>query len=142
MKEVTKLMINQFQIKKLGFDFMGYEFKKECHLSFHHLIIPKRFCRERHVENEGYVMWNGAILKQDTAHNYLHTIEEHDLDMYFHINSEMIDENIKGYIDMENIRYIDDILCQFEREYYGKYDKKGNPIVRDAYLKRLVRKIY
>ena len=52
----------------------------------------------------------------------------------------MIDENIKGYLDMENIRYIDDVLNEFEREYSGKYTKKGYPIVKEEYTRRLVRK--
>jgi len=28
MKDVTKLMINEFKIKELGYDFMGYELQK------------------------------------------------------------------------------------------------------------------
>ena len=28
MKEVTKLMINEFKIKQLGYDFMGYTLQK------------------------------------------------------------------------------------------------------------------
>ena len=141
MREITKLMIDHFHLARLGFDFMGYEFKKECHLSFHHAMIPKRVCKELHMEDEGYFWENGAILKQDTAHNYLHTIEDLNPDMYCEINSELIDENIKGYIDMENIRYIDDILRQFEKEYSGKRDINGYPIVKDAYLKRLARRL-
>ena len=40
-------------------------------LSFHHLIIPHRDCRTLGL-GEGYLEWNGAILNQNTSHDYLH----------------------------------------------------------------------
>ena len=46
MKEIVKLMINDFKIKQLGYDFMGYRFNKSIDLSFHHLIIPHRDCKK------------------------------------------------------------------------------------------------
>ena len=38
MREVTKLMINEFNMKKLGYDMMGYTFNNINELLFHHLI--------------------------------------------------------------------------------------------------------
>ncbi len=77
-----------------------------------------------------------AILRQNTAHDYLHVIEKYDPERFYAITNEMIDENIKGHLDIENIRYIDDILKGFEREFYGKHMKRGNPIIKEEYLKR------
>lgn len=133
MREITKLMIKKYALMKLKYDFMGYQFQRSNQLSYHHLIIPKR-------EGGPYTLENGVILKQRTAHEYLHIIEYYDLDMFYAITSELIDENIKGYIDFENLKAIDDILRQFEREYCGKRNKKGKPVIREEYTKRLIKK--
>ena len=42
MKDVTKEMIKIFRLKKLGCDFMGYEFVNPNELSFHHLIVARK----------------------------------------------------------------------------------------------------
>lgn len=132
MRDVTKLMINKYKILDLGFDFMGYSFKKENELSFHHLIIPKRLCKVKNISENGYVEWNGAILRQSTSHNYLHLIERYDRDIFLKITGEMIDENIRGNIDIDNLKNIDDALCNFEKEYSN--------LVKDEYTKRLIRR--
>ena len=74
MKEITKIMVNDFKIMKLGMDFMGYHVNRKQDLSYHHLIIPRRHCKEAGL-GEGYLYWNGAILRQNTSHDYLHIIE-------------------------------------------------------------------
>lgn len=131
MKEVTKLMINEFKIKQLGYDFMGYSLQKGDIYTFHHLIIPNR--------NGGpYARWNGAILCS-TPHQYLHVIEAKDYDMFCYLTSEMIDMNIKGYLDMHNIRNIDSVLCQFEKEHCGDRTSKGKILIKEEYTRRLLR---
>lgn len=135
MRELTKIMIKKYALNKLKMDFMGYEFQKPEQLSFHHLIIPHRESKLYGI-GEGYLEWNGAILRQNTSHDYLHVIEAFDYDRFAAITSEMIDENIKGYLDLENIRQIDDILTSFEREYSGKRTKKGQPIIKEQYTRR------
>lgn len=139
MREITKEMIIAYKLKKLGYDFMAYEFNKTQQLSFHHLIIPHRHCKENGL-GEGYIWWNGAILRQNTSHEYLHVIEAKDLERFNAITSELIDENIKGYLDQENLRAIDDILNGFEKEYCGTRTKKGYPLIKEEYTRRLIRK--
>lgn len=142
MRELTKIMIKKYALNKLKYDFMGYEFQQTNQLSFHHLIVPHRLCKQQGL-GEGYLEWNGAILTQSkfsNAHDYLHIIERYDLDMFNAITSEMIDENIKGYLDMENLRYIDDILRSFEREYCGQRTKKGYPLIKEEYTRRLIKR--
>lgn len=132
MKYVTNLMINEYGIKRLGIDFMGYSLEKGDIYTYHHLIIPKR--------NGGAItVQNGAILCGKSAHPYLHLIERYDYDRFLAITSEMIDENIKGYLDMDNIHYIHDILESFEREYSGTRSKKGKLIIKEEYTRRLKR---
>mgnify|MGYP003290895267 CR=1 FL=1 len=81
MKQVTQLMINEFKIKQLGYDFMGYNLQKGDIYTFHHLIVPNR--------NGGpYARWNGAILFS-TPHQYLHVIEAKDYDMFCYLTSEV-----------------------------------------------------
>lgn len=130
MKQVTKLMIDEFNIKKLGYDFMGYSLNRGDIYTFHHLIVPNR-------QGGAYARWNGAILCGKTSHPYLHTIESRDYDMFSAITSEMIDINVKGWLDTANLRYIDDVLCCFEREHCSDRTKKGKLLIKDEYLKRM-----
>lgn len=141
MRELTKEMIKYYNLKKLKIDFMGYEFNRYQDLSFHHLIIPHRMCKELGF-GEGYLWWNGSILnqKQDSSHPYLHIVEAKDYDMFLAITSEMIDEVIKGYLDMQNLYRIDDILCCFEREHCSDETKKGKPLIKEGFTRRLVRR--
>lgn len=133
MREITKQMIADYKIKELGFDFMGYP--ADNMLSFHHLIVPHRECKTTGL-GDGYYHWNGAILVQKTSHEYLHLIEAKDYDMFSAITSEMIDENQKGYLDMNNLRYILDVLHCFEREHCFDKGKKGNYLIKEEYLYR------
>jgi hypothetical protein len=127
MKDVTKEMIKIFKLKKLGCDFMGYEFVNPNELSFHHLVIANR--------DGGLVtIDNGAILKQKTSHDYIHVIEMYDPEIFYLITSEMIDENIKGYLDIKNLRKIRDLLEYFEREYCSTRTNNGKLLIKREYL--------
>jgi hypothetical protein len=138
MREVTRNMIRIYCLNKLKYDFMGYEFSDNRELSFHHLIIAKKDCKG--MERKGFEIWNGAILVQDRAHEYLHKIECYDRERFEAITKEMIDENVKRHLDMENIRVIDDILRSFEGEYLGVRARNGNEIIKEEYLHRLLLK--
>ena len=133
MKEITKIMVNDFKIMKLGMDFMGYHVNRKQDLSFHHLIIPRRHCKEAGL-GEGYLYWNGAILRQNTSHAYLHTIEKIDPDIFYELTSEMIDENIKGRLDIDNLKRIHDLLLYFEREHDHDTSKKGKLLIKREFV--------
>ena len=64
MKEITKLFVNKYRIKKIGYDFMGYTFVSPTDLSYHHLIIEKVKGGEESLEN-------GCVLVRNTAHDYI-----------------------------------------------------------------------
>jgi hypothetical protein len=129
IKEITKLMINEFKIKKLGYDFMGYQLQKRDIYTFHHLIVPNR-------EGGKCERWNGSILCGKSSHPYLHLIEAKDYDMFCYLTSEMIDMNIKGYLDIQNLRNINNLLKQFEREHCSDRTRKGKILLKEEYLRR------
>lgn len=133
-------MYKKYALDKLKMDFAGYFIKNPSQISFHHLIVSHKECKNRGL-GEGYWEWNGALLVQHTSHDYLHQIQNYDEDRFLDITSEMIDENIKGYLDMDNIRVIDDIMESFEREYCNTTTKKGYPIIKPEYVReRVLRK--
>ena len=133
MREVTKLMVNDFKIMKLGYDFLGYKVNRKQDLSYHHLIIPRRHCKEAGL-GEGYLYWNGAILRQNTSHDYLHLIENIDPEIFYELTSEMIDENIKGRLDIDNLKRIHDLLLYFEREHDHDTSKKGKLLIKREFV--------
>ena len=126
MKNITNIMIDLYNLKKI--DFMGYTFTKN-NASYHHLIIPKRL-------NGPETIQNGAVLNGKTSHPYLHRIQNVDIDVFNYITSEMIDINIKGYLDKANLRHIDDVLCEFEREHSGDTTKQGKLLIKEEYTRR------
>lgn len=133
MREITKEMIKLYDIKKLGYDFMGYTFRNINELSFHHLIVPHRDCKREGL-GEGYLLWNGAILKQDTSHEYLHTIERIDREVFLQITKEMVDENNKRKIDIENLKRVRELLLYFEEKYKDIENKQGKKLIKQKYI--------
>lgn len=130
-------MIKEYNLKKLGYDFMGFRFRRISDLSFHHLIIPHRDCKG--IEADGYVKWNGAILVQDTSHAYLHLIETVDRDRFEYITQRMVEMNVNGELDPYNLERIEQALRVFEIENRGLENKKGKSLIRDAYFYRIYR---
>lgn len=129
MKEITITMINLFKIEEV--DFMGYSINKST-LSYHHLIVPRRLGGPETIDN-------GAILNRLTSHPYLHIIENRDPEIFFLVTSEMVDENIKRKIDLENLKKINDLLNTFEREFCSSLTRKGKPLIKEEYTKRLIK---
>ena len=138
MREITKLMVNDFNLKKLGYDFAGFHFNKTNELSFHHLIVPHRDSKEYGI-GEGYVYWNGAILVQNTSHDYLHLIERINRPMFLAITDELVKENKQGYVDVDNIRRIHNVMEEFESRYGDVKSKKGKLLVKREYVKNRIK---
>lgn len=110
---------------------MGYTFKRKNDLSYHHLIIPKRMGGKETFEN-------GAILRQNTSHDYLHAIEKIDPEIFTLITSELVDENILRRIEYENLVRIRDLLLYFEREHDHDTTKKGHLIVKREFVRERI----
>lgn len=132
MKQVTEELIKDFKIMELGYDMMGYTVEKETQLSFHHLIIPRRNSHAMGI-GDGYVYWNGSILRQNTAHNYLHIIERLEPELFYLISSEILDEKIKGKIDKENLLKIREILLYFENKHKEDTCSTGSLLLKKKY---------
>ncbi|MBR1385238.1 MAG: hypothetical protein IJ568_00245 [Bacilli bacterium] len=129
MLHITKLMIQKYNINDI--DFMGY-FINEDNASYHHLIIPKRNGGPKTISN-------GAILNKETSHSYLHLIEKKDYEVFYDLTREMIKENKLGKIDMEILKRIDDILNYFEKEHSQDTNFNGEMLIREDYIKRLLK---
>lgn len=125
MKPVTHEMIRIYHPKDI--DWMGYELRSIKDLTYHHII--KR-------ENGGLLtLDNGALLRGDTAHEYLHIIECKDLDMYIYINNLLKNINTQGYNPTKRqLLAIRAILEQFEREHCSDRTSKGRPLIRTKYI--------
>ena len=137
MKQVTHEMIEIFRINKLKYDFMGYTFKRTNELSFHHLIVPKRECKVQGL-GEGYLFWNGAILKQDTSHDYLHIIERIDRKCFEKITEILVYENQMRKLDKESLIRIRELLLSFEERYKYEETKGGRRLIKSQYMKERI----
>ena len=131
-------MIKDYNLKKLRYDFMGFRFNRLDELSFHHLLIPRKDCKG--IEAEGYVKWNGAILVQQTSHEYLHVIEQYDRDRFDYITERMKEMNENGQLDMYNLERIEMALKVFEMEYRDLTNKRGKVLIKDTYFNRILYK--
>lgn len=136
-RELRSEITSNFRVLELGYDFMGYRVERSGELSFHHMIVPKRFCSEYGL-GDGYYYWNGCVLVQRTSHNYLHLIEHYDLDRYDYITLVLIDIHDIGIIGLDNLRKIRDCLVGFEREYSGYRNRKGKEIIKEEYISERV----
>ena len=135
MRGITKQMIDDYKLKKLGYDFMGYTFNNINELSFHHLIIPRRLCNE--MPDRGYNRENGAILKQYSSHEYLHLIELYDRDRFLEITKWLVEENQLGRLDIESLRKIRDVLLSFEKEHENTKNSSGQLILKKKFKNRV-----
>lgn len=135
MDAITREMFKIYRLKKVGLDFMGYKVDKRNNISFHHLLIPNRFGGKRIIQN-GALLMQGQYFQDSNSHDYLHLIEHIDYEIFSLITSEMIDQNIKGYLDVKNLKKIRDLLEYFEHEHMNDRSKKGKLLIKQQYLIR------
>ena len=124
---VKELMINEYKLKEMGCDFMGYTLSRRDILTYHHLIVPRRHGGPSSVQN-------GAII-QRVPHDYLHLLERVSPETFYIVTSEMIDMNIKGYLDPFNLGNIHEALCEFEYKHAGEHTKKGKILITEEYTR-------
>ena len=140
MREVTKLMINDFRIMKLGYDFAGYKLVNRNDVSYHHYLVAKRDCKAMGL-GEGYTYENGVILNARTSHPELHLVESKEEKLFYYITSEFLDMKNKGYLDIENLKRIQEILLEFEHKYRNATDRKGKRLIKREYIEGKVKLI-
>ena len=126
MKPIVNLIVNKYNLKEYGIDFMGYRITDSRDITFHHLIKRKKDGGKETIEN-------GVVLTK-TSHKYLHIIEKENINIYKLITMEMLEEKNKG-VNVINIYNIDKLLLIFEQDYYKKYNVR----VKDKFQKRFLR---
>ena len=133
MKQVTKMLINDFKIKQLKYDFLGYSLQKGDSYNFHHLIYSHEYCRKNNL-GDGYWYNNGVILCGNSSHPYLHLIERENRYIFEEITQEMFEMKNKGYLDKNNLIAIHQMLDYFEADNKNVRNKKGQLIIKPQYL--------
>ena len=116
MKPITREMVHTYKINKLKYDFMGYTFDNTNQLSFHHLVIPKRECREMGL-GDG-----------------LHLIERIDREIFLEITQCMIRENKLGMLTKEELINIRNLLLYFENEHKMDVDREGRKLIKRKFI--------
>lgn len=132
MRKIVKNMIIAYKLQELGYDMMGYTFDSIEELSFHHLHVSKRY-------GGPYSLWNGSLLVRLTAHDYLHTIEKVDLDMFYAITREIGAEKEARRIQIENLKRIRDVLTSFEREHASDRRDDGKMLIKKEYIDKRIK---
>lgn len=126
MKQITKLMVNMYNLKKI--DFMGYKVSKDNPYTYHHLIKRCNSGKE--------TIENGAILTKN-SHEYLHIVESRDLELYNYINNVLKQINEQGHEPLlRQILAIDYLLKLFEKDHMNDRSSKNKRLIKNEYLRR------
>lgn len=131
MGKLTDRIFYDFNLHKLGYDFMGYTFDSKQELSYHH-IQTKKLGGETTYEN-------GAVLNRFTSHNYIHVIEDTDFKLFLEISQILRDEHQCKAITKEHLVEIRRILEFFEKKYEHKCTSKGLLIIKEDFVRRRIR---
>lgn len=127
MSKLKDRLFNNFELEKLGCDFMGYIFETQKELTYHH-IQPKNYNGKTSYEN-------GALLISD-SHNYIHIIENYDFKLFIELSQVLKDEHKCKAITKEHLLEIRNILEFFENKYGGRYSSRGQLIIKEDFVKR------
>lgn len=126
MKQITKLMVNMYNLKKI--DFMGYKVSKDNPYTYHHLI------KRCHGGKE--IIENGTVLTKN-SHEYLHIVETRDLELYNYINNVLKQINEQGHEPLlRQILAIDYLLKLFEKDHMEDRSSKNKRLIKNEYLRR------
>lgn len=126
MKNIIKIMINQYNIHKI--DWMGYEVNKDNPYTYHHLLKKENGGKETAT--------NGAILTK-IGHEYLNIIESRDIELYNYINNVLKQINEQGFMPLERqLLAIDAMLKMFEKDHRYDRTSKNKRLIKENYLKR------
>lgn len=130
MGRLNDKLFYDFDLHKLGYDFMGYLFDDKKELSYHH-IKPRHYKGKTTYDN-------GALLCRTTSHNYIHTIEEHEFNLFIELSQILKDEHQAKAITKEHLLEIRQILEYFEHKYENLYTARGLPIVKQEFIRRRI----
>jgi len=124
MKDVTREMIRIYKLK--DHDWLNFKIVKMNEITFHHI--------KKDEDGGKCIISNGALLTEK-AHQYLHCIERHDLDIYNEINRVFKEINEQGYGPTQN-QYdkIELLFLKFECKHSkilvkGKFKQKKREMI-------------
>ena len=114
-----------------GLDWLNYQIKDMenfTDITYHH-IIPRR-------EHSKKDMQNGALLVA-VSHQYLHLIEQMEIDTFDDLNKILKDINTQKREPYQYQREdIEEILQDFEGRHKWEKNKEGVLLIKKKYLKR------
>lgn len=126
---MDRIRIEMLKIYKpiSGLDWLNYKLVKD-KVTYHH-IIKRESNGKRTIEN-------GALL-MPVAHQYLHLIENKDIDTYIGINKIFEYINQQQYEPTQEQREIlEYMLKQFEFQHRFDKGSKGKILIKHKYLER------
>lgn len=125
MSRLRERLYTEYKLEDYGFDFMGFEFHTKKELSTHH-IIPRNSGGQTKKNNL-------CVLTRDTAHNYIHLIEDYDYKTFLQISKQLMEQVKNGQIGMEEIERINELLLFFEDKYKNEQDRTGSLLIKPEY---------
>ena len=135
MSRLRERLCKDYKLEELGYDFLGYSFRNRRELSTHH-IIPRHLGGQTKKSNL-------CILSRDTAHNYIHLIEDYDYKVFIQISNCLMEEVKKGKIDIEELKKIEDLLTFFEFKFRDEQARNGERLIRPEYKeKRIIKTLF
>lgn len=130
MSKLREKLYKNYDLEKLGYDFMGYGFKDKKELSTHH-ILPRHSGGQTKKNNL-------CVLNRYTSHNYIHLIEDIDFKIFLEVSKYLLEQVKMGQISKEKLLEIDDILKFFEYKYRDEEARNGELLIKPEYKKRLI----
>lgn len=135
MSRLREKLYKEYDLEKLGYDFMGYEFSSKKELSTHH-IIPKHSGGQTKKSNL-------CILNRYTSHNYIHLIEEYDYKAFLNISRCLMEQVKLGKVSIGEINIIYELLQEFEFKHKDDTDRNGVLIIKKEYKeKRIIKNLH
>lgn len=133
MSRLRERLYREYNLEDYGFDFMGYEFNTKKELSTHH-IIPRNSGGQTKKNNL-------CILTRDTAHNYIHLIEDYDYKVFLQISKQLMEQVKNGSIGLDEIKRIDELLMFFEDKYKDEEARNGELLIKPEYKTKRIKNL-
>lgn len=129
MSRLRERLYKEYNLEKLGYDFLGYTFGSKKDLSTHH-ILPKHSGGKTKKDNL-------CVLNRYTSHNYIHLIEDTDYKIFLQVSKFLLEQVKKGEIGEEQLLRINDILEVFEKKYKDEEARTGELLIKPEYKIRI-----
>lgn len=134
MSRLRERLYKEYNLEDYGFDFMGYEFNTKKELSTHH-IIPRNSGGQTKKNNL-------CILTRDTAHNYIHLIEDYDYKIFLQVSKQLMEQVKNGSIGLDEIKRIDELLMFFEDKYKNEEARNGELLIKPEYKTKRIKNLH